>query len=306
MLRRALLWASTSPFLAQRVPRWPFVRNAVRRFLPGETLDAALEAAAGLAEEGADTVLTLLGENVTGEGEARAVVARYQEALERVGALGLDADVSVKPTHLGLDLSPDLAAEGLDRLLRGAGERHVWLDMEASGYVDATLALFRRARRDHEGVGLCLQAYLRRTPDDLAALLPLAPRVRLVKGAYLEPAAVAHPKKRAVDAAYRSLSRTLLLERRSGRVPPPAIATHDASLHADVDRMARELGLGPDAYEVQMLYGIGTAARRRLLEQGRRVRVLISYGEAWYPWYVRRLAERPANLWFVVKQAVRA
>lgn len=302
MLRRALLWASTNPFLAERLPRSAVVRRAVRRFMPGETVEAALDAAEACAREGAGAVLTLLGENVADEGEARGVVNHYEGVLARARVRGLDVEISVKPTHLGLDLSAELAAENLRALAAAAERSFVWVDMESSRYVDATLALYRAARREHARVGVCLQSYLHRTPSDLQDLLPLEPAIRLVKGAYLEPADVAHPKKRSVDAAYKSLARTLLLERRAGRVARPAFATHDGHIQGDVTRMARELGMGPDTYEFQMLYGIGELDQRRLLQQGNRLRVLVSYGEAWYPWYMRRLAERPANVWFVLKQ----
>jgi proline dehydrogenase len=177
--------------------------------------------------------------------------------------------------------------------------------MEASAYVDRTLEVYRSVRRDHGNVGLALQAYLHRTPADLEALLPLRPIVRLVKGAYLEPAALAITRKREVDSAYQRLAKRLLQERKSGRVGRPTIATHDTRIIGDVTRMARELELPMDAYEFGMLYGIGSVQQRHLLAQGYAVRILISYGEAWFPWYMRRLAERPANLWFVVKQMIK-
>jgi proline dehydrogenase len=177
--------------------------------------------------------------------------------------------------------------------------------MESSAYVDRTLQIYRTVRGEHENVGLALQAYLHRTPADLDALLPLRPTVRLVKGAYLEPASVALTKKREVDAAYQRLAKRLLRERKSGRVGRPAIATHDPRIIGDVTRLARELELPKNAYEFAMLYGISQGQQRHLLGQGYSLRILISYGEAWFPWYMRRLAERPANLWFVAKQMVK-
>ncbi|MBW3535277.1 MAG: proline dehydrogenase family protein, partial [Gemmatimonadetes bacterium] len=258
MLRRGLLWASTNPFLAERLPRLPFVRRAVRRFMPGESTEDALDAAARREREGAGAVLTLLGENVEDEAEARAVVDHYRGVLERARERGLDVEISVKPTHLGLDLSPDLAAQNLRELTAAAEGSFVWVDMESSPYVDATLELYRAARREHDHVGVCLQAYLHRTPTDLQALLPLEPAIRLVKGAYLEPPDVAHPKKRSVDAAFKSLARTLLLERRAGRMGRPALATHDGNIQGDVTRMARELA----AAESGAVYArLGTTAQ---------------------------------------------
>lgn len=306
MLRSALLWASQNPTLARKLPRYGFVKRAVRRFMPGEELDDALRAAERLGEKGAGTVLTLLGENVEEPSEADEVVAHYREVLDAVASRGLDGEISVKLTQLGLDLGTKVALENLRSLVETAGDRFslVWVDMESSHYVDATLEIYRAVRTEHENVGLCLQSYLHRTPGDLESLLPLKPAIRLVKGAYAEPPEVAHPKKRAVDAAYKQLAGRLLRDRKAGRVGRPAFGTHDPVIIGDVTRIGRELDVPQDAYEFEMLYGIGTAEQGRLLDGGYTVRILISYGEAWFPWYMRRLAERPANLWFVAKQLV--
>jgi len=316
MMRPLLLWASTNPYLSRRLPRYGFVRRAVRRFMPGETPEAALVEAERLRERGAPTIVTLLGENIEAESEARAVVDHYLGVLEDVRRRGLDAEVSVKLTQLGLDLSPDLALEGVRTLAKasrdGPGEEAgeggrltLWIDMESSAYVDRTLDLFRTVRKDHENVGVALQAYLLRTENDFESLLPLEPSIRLVKGAYLESPQVAYPKKRQVDAAFQRIAKRMLRERKAGRMGRPAIGTHDPRILGDVTRMARELDLPRDAYEFEMLYGIGTEQQEHLLSQGYVLRVLISYGAAWFPWYMRRLAERPANLWFVVKQMAR-
>jgi proline dehydrogenase len=305
MLRSALLWASTNPWMKERLPRYGFVRRAVRRFMPGEEAEDALAESQRLAQRGATTIVTLLGENVATEDEAQQVVEHYLGVLDDVRRRGLDTEVSVKLTQLGLDLSPDLALDGVRTLAdasQGDPSLTLWIDMEASPYVDRTLDLFRRVRKDHENVGVALQAYLHRTEADLESLLPLEPAIRLVKGAYLEPPAVAHPKKRTVDAAYQRLAKRLLRERKLGRVGRPAIATHDSRILGEVTRMARELELARDQYEFEMLYGIAADQQQHLLSQGYPLRVLISYGEAWFPWYMRRLAERPANVWFVVKQ----
>ncbi len=308
MLRRTLLWASRSPSLAERLPRYAFVRRAVRRFMPGEEPADALDEAGRLQEGGAATIVSLLGENVDSSQGASDVAEHYQGVLLAVTDRALDAEVSVKLTHLGLDLSPDLALEHVRTLAAASASadqdrpRTLWLDMESSAYVDRTLDLYRTLRREHENVGVCLQAYLRRTEADLEALLPLRPTIRLVKGAYLEPADVAHPKKRTVDAQYRRLAERLLRERKLDRVGRPAIATHDSRIVAEVARMADELELPTERYEFEMLYGIALGQQRTLLERGYALRVLISYGAAWFPWYMRRLAERPANLAFVIKQ----
>jgi proline dehydrogenase len=303
MLRTALLWASTNPFLSRRLPRYAFVRRATRRFMPGETLDDAFRAAADLRDRGAATTFTLLGENVTTAAEAAAVTDQYLGILEAVRDRGLDTEVSVKPTQLGLDLGVDGARRRLERIVEASGpESLVWLDMESSAYVDPTLEMFRAVRRDHTGVGLCLQAYLRRTERDLEDLLPLSPAIRLVKGAYREPPEVAFPRKKDVDRGFMRLAAVLLEARKAGRAGRVVLGTHDGRMVAAAGSLARELGLGPGHWEVAMLYGIRTGEQVRLMREGLPLRILISYGTAWFPWYMRRLAERPANVWFVLEQ----
>jgi proline dehydrogenase len=199
-----------------------------------------------------------------------------------------------------------VAAEGLADLVRAAGEdgTMVWIDMESSPYVDPTLELFRSLREEHENVGVCLQAYLYRTEADLEALFPLAPAIRLVKGAYREPTDLAYPRKSDVDANFMKLAAILLRARAEGRVGRPGIATHDSRILRDVATLAEREGVEPEAWEFEMLYGIGLADQAWALEAGHGLRVLISYGSHWFPWYMRRLAERPANLWFVARKLV--
>lgn len=305
MLRNAFLWASTNPFLAERLPTYRFVRRATRRFMPGEKLEDALREAGRLKAEGSATAVTLLGENVTKPEEADVVAEQYLSVLEAVRAQGLDTEISLKPTQLGLDLGADGARRRLERIVRACDPGAlVWIDMESSKYVDPTLDLFRAVREDHENIGICLQAYLRRTPKDVESLLPLRPAIRLVKGAYMEPASVAFPRKADVDQAYIRLSGALLRARAEGRAGRPQIGTHDPRMVAEANRLAHELGVGKDAYEIAMLYGIQTAQQERLVRGGYAVRVLLSFGTHWFPWYMRRLAERPANVWFVVKQLI--
>jgi proline dehydrogenase len=301
VLRKALLWASTNPWVARRLPRFGFVRRATRRFMPGEDLDDAVAAAEALASDGLTATLTLLGENHESLDEADEVCDHYLEVLRRIGAHGLAAEISVKPTQLGLDFGAGQAGDRLVRLLEATDTR-VWIDMEASPYVEPTLEIFRGAHATHGNVGLCLQAYLRRTEADLEGLLPLKPALRLVKGAYREPESVAMPRKADVDRSFVRLTSRMLRARLSGEMDRPVIATHDPKMIGEANRLAYELGLGKDGYEFGMLYGIAQAEQRRLVRQGHPVRVLISYGPAWFPWYMRRLAERPANLWFVAKQ----
>lgn len=305
MLRNALLWASTNPFLAQRLPTYRFVRRATRRFMPGEHLEDALREAGRLGGEGIPTTFTLLGENVTTEAEADRVVDHYLEVLEAVRAKGLDTEVSVKPTQLGLDQGVESTRRRLQRIVRACDPGSlVWVDMESSAYVDRTLEVFRGVREDHQNVGVCLQAYLHRTQRDLDELLPLHPAIRLVKGAYKEPPEVAFPRKADVDQNFIRLTSAMLRARKLGRFGRPVIGTHDPRMIAEAGRMAHELQLPKDAWEIAMLYGIQAAEQARLVRGGHNVRVLVAYGTHWFPWYMRRLAERPANLGFVLKQLV--
>jgi proline dehydrogenase len=301
MLRNTLLWASTNPFLAEKLPQYRFVQKATRRFMPGEELTDALAECTVLMERGITSTTTLLGENLTSLGEADGVVDHYLGALREIESRGLHTVISIKPTQLGLDFGDDEARKRLARLC-DATESTVWIDMEGSDYVDRTLDLFRSVKKEKGNVGLCLQSYLRRTAEDLQSLLPLDPDIRIVKGAYNEPESIAFPDKSDVDRSYVTLTQTLLRARLDGGKGKPVLATHDPKMIGETNRIAFELGLDKDQYEFSMLFGIQRDEQDRLARQGYGVRVLVSYGAAWFPWYMRRLAERPANLWFVAKQ----
>lgn len=308
LMRALLLRASESAWLRARAERYRFVRRAVKRFMPGERLDAALTAARELAKAGLGTILTHLGENLQSRAEADAVAAHYREVLDRVAAERLDAVLSVKPTQLGLDLDFGLCLAHLRDLGERAAARgsRVWIDMESSPYVDPTLALYRRLRGEGLPVGVCLQAYLRRTPADLESLLPLRPAIRLVKGAYREPAAVAFPRKRDVDRQFVVLGERLLAEAQARDGVLVGLATHDRRLIAYFERVIKERRVPRGAFEFELLYGIQRAEQLRLARAGQPTRVLISYGDYWFPWFMRRLAERPANLFFVLRHLVAA
>jgi proline dehydrogenase len=303
VLRKALLAGSTNPWLRERATKTAFVRRSVSRFMPGERIDDAIRAAQELKPQGITTILTRLGENLESAPEFEEVTAHYLDVLDRVAAAGLDAHISIKPTQIGLDLDPALCERNLVRLIERAEERRtmVWIDMEGSAYVDRTIELFRRMRGRTERVGIALQAYLYRTAQDVESLMPLGAAIRIVKGAYLEPPEIAFPKKQDVDENYFQLCTRLLSDdaRRPGAILH--IATHDAAL---ADRLAAHIvqhHVPSSAFEFAMLYGIQRAQQARLAAAGKRLRVLISYGEYWFPWYMRRLAERPANVWFVVR-----
>jgi len=282
-----------------------FSRRAVRRFMPGEEASNALAAAAAQPER-IGAILTQLGENIDNAAAAAAVRDHYEGVLDQIAAQHLRAEISVKLTQLGLDLDQQTCSDHVTALAAHAGPHgsRVWIDIEDSSYVDVTLQTFRRVRERHENVGLCLQSYLYRTVDDLEALLPLNPAIRLVKGAYNEPAAVAFPKKQDVDRNYLEIGTRLIAHAANGGTPP-VFGTHDMRLATALQQRAGEHGLAKAACEIHMLYGIGTADQRQLAAEGYGVRVLISYGSAWFPWYMRRLAERPANVWFVVKSVFR-
>ena len=303
-MRKLFLWASTNPWLAERLPRYGFARRAVRRFMPGETLADALAASGAIIARGVGTVVTMLGEEVRDRPAAEGVARHYREAEAEIARRGLDIELSVKPTHLGVAIAPEAVDAVVVELARAAHARGrvLWIDMEGSRWTDATLALARRARQRTPGVGVCVQANLRRTDDDLQPLLDDGISVRLVKGAYLEPSSIAYDDKRDVDAAYLRLGRRII-EHAAARPGDArfAFGTHDATIIAAL----REAGIGRVAgCEIQMLYGIRQAAQRELAAQKVPHRILISYGSHWFPWYMRRLAERPANAWFLVRSLI--
>ena len=302
-MRLFFLWASRQRWLGEQMTRRSFARRAVLRFMPGADVDSALAAAQTLRPRRMSTVLTQLGENITQLSEGKAVADHYLSVLSRISPTGLDAHVSVKLTQLGLDVSREETLAFVLGLAKRAadGGNFLWIDMEDSSYVDATLDLYRKVRQEYANVGVCIQAYLRRTARDLESLIPIGPSIRLVKGAYSETSAVAFPDKRDVDEEYFKLARTLLQSVAGKNGSRVGFGTHDMKLGSRIQQLAEELKVSRDAYEVQMLYGIGRADQDRLANEGYRVRVLISYGAYWFPWYMRRLAERPANVWFVIK-----
>jgi proline dehydrogenase len=307
VMRSLLLAASQNRWLRERATHYSFVRGTVSRFMPGETLDDALGAAETLRNKKIGTVFTHLGENIQDRSEAQKVTEHYLEVLERIRESGVQAEISVKLTQLGLDLSPDLCFEHLKAIVEGAQEDSiVWVDMEASNYVDATLDLYRRALTEHANVGICLQAYLHRTKDDLEKLLPLRPSIRLVKGAYNEPPEIAFPRKQDVDENYFELGKQMLQAKKENSCVRAAFGTHDVALIRRLADLAFAEGFAKRDFEVQMLYGIQRAEQERLACEGCTSIVLVAYGNYWYPWFVRRLAERPANLWFMVRNVFAA
>ncbi|HVM29864.1 MAG TPA: proline dehydrogenase family protein [Candidatus Limnocylindrales bacterium] len=301
-MRRLLLWMAGNAFLRRNLPRLWFTRRAVRRFMPGETALEALVAAERFREQGTPVLFTLLGENLSRLEDADAHAAEYLELIDEINRRGIDGEVSVKPTQLGLDLDRDRTLAHLERLAGAAAPRTVWLDMEGSAYTETTVELYEAVKPRHSNTGLCLQSYLKRTYSDVQRLLPIEPRIRLVKGAYAEPPTVAYRSRREVDANYLALCVSMLEAMRNGRRMFLGLGTHDVELIRQVEQYARSNGFEQIPFDVEMLYGIRADQQRRLKKEGFPVRVLIAYGSAWYPWYMRRLAERPANVVFALRQ----
>jgi proline dehydrogenase len=303
VMRSVLLAASESRWLRQQAPRMGFVKKAVRRFMPGERIEDALAAAQALRGDGITAVVTKLGENVSEMREADAVAAHYVDVLTQIAASGLDCLISIKLTQLGLDVDRERCyAHVRDLAARAQAQgRLLWIDMEQRGYVDVTLDLYRRVLAEFPNVGVCLQAYLYRTEADLTAIIPLGGGVRLVKGAYLEPADVAFPKKADVDENFLKLSKLMLGPAAAASGFRAVFGTHDGRIIRAIQDHAKATSVATDRYEFDLLYGIQRNEQQRLAAEHARIRVLIAYGDYWFPWYMRRLAERPANVLFVAK-----
>jgi proline dehydrogenase len=301
-LRKAILAAADSRRV-QALVRRHGMRLGAARFVAGETLDDAARALRRLNGDGLWANTTLLGESVHDRAATEEVVRQYVATIDRIGDDGLNANVALKLTHLGLEIDEELAFENVRTLVEHARTRGQLLriDMEQSSVVDATLRIYRRLREAGlDNVGTVLQAYLYRTPDDLESLLELQPNLRLVKGAYLEPPEVAYPRKADVDAAYVRLLETMLTG--GGHT---AVATHDEALIEHAIRFASEHGVGRDRFELQLLYGVRPQLQLDLARRGFKVLVATPYGPEWYPYLMRRLGERPANLLFFVKNTLR-
>ena len=300
---RALVgWVTSHPWFRRVATGTKLGRTVASRFVAGETLDDGIEAVRALREQGIGAVLDHLGENVSTPDQAAEAAEAYIRALERIRKEDdLDCLISVKLTQLGLDLSTDLCLSHLERVLQVAEQDGtlVMIDMESSAYVDRTLQVHRELRARHDLVGVCLQTYLRRTPRDIEAL-PERSIVRLVKGAYREPPEVALPDRRDVDAAFARCFTTLL-----SRGHAVHVATHDPKLIRGARRVVERDGIPWSRVEFQMLFGIRRDLQAELAGAGLPIRVYVPYGSEWYPYLTRRLAERPANMWFFLSNVVR-
>jgi proline dehydrogenase len=300
--KSAFLYLSKSERFKSFLSRFKSFNNVTRRFVAGEDLTDAVEAIRNLNRQGISASFDHLGESITSEAEIHREVDEYVRVLESIHATGLDSNVSVKLTQLGLDVSPDLCYSNARTLVEAAlkHDNFVRIDMEDSPKTDETLQIFRRLRTEFENVGIVIQSYLYRSEKDIEDLLKLGARIRLCKGAYQEPPTVAFPDKADVDANYVKLTKLLLS---SGIYH--GIATHDENMISAAITFAREQAISPDKYEFQMLFGIRRDLQAKLVRDGYRMRVYVPYGEYWYPYFMRRLAERPANVWFVLKNVLK-
>jgi len=298
LLSRMLLWAAEKPRLQRMVAEGNLARRVVKRFVAGDHLEDAVHVIKDLNARGIGGILDLLGEGVTDPAGAETAAEEYLGSIKRIEETGIDTTVSVKLTQLGLAFDKGAC---IDRLRKLAAEAqaigsYIEIDMEQSEHTVDTIDVYRLLQSDFPGIRLALQAYLRRTPVDLETMSSLRPKVRLVKGAYAEPDQVAFQKHAEVDAQYRFLT-DWLFERGS----EPGIATHDHRLIEHAQRTARRVGVNKDGFEIQMLYGIRRDLQEELATQGHRVRVYVPFGSAWYPYLMRRMAERPANLRFFLR-----
>lgn len=302
MLRSLLLYLSERESSKKLLMASSLGRRLASRFIAGEELDDALRVIRRLNAEGFMVTLDCLGESVHEAAAAEAACDTYLQLLDRLAAEKLDSHVSVKLTQLGLAIDEGLTRRNLARLAESAARHHnfVRVDMEGSAFTDATLRVFCSVGAPRDVVGIAIQAYLRRTQSDVAELLQRGVRIRLVKGAYKEPADVAFPKKSEVDEQYKKLTEKLL----SSEIYH-AIATHDERLIVATESFARARGIRPENFEFQLLYGIRRHLQRALIQQGWRVRLYVPYGREWYAYFMRRLAERPANLFFLMRNLVR-
>lgn len=302
LLRGPVLWLTGQRWFRRVAEKGPVARRVAYRFVAGETLDHAMNAARSLNRSGIAAMLDHLGENVTGAEQASAAADTYVRAVKRIQEVDdLDCNIAIKLTQLGLDLSPDLCLENAERVLAAAASRNtlVMIDMESSRYVEPTLSALRQLHRRYERMGVALQSCLYRTAEDIFAL-PEGVPIRMVKGAYLEPPSIAFPRREDVDRAFARLTATLL-----SRGHPVHVATHDQRLVDGVRAFAHRRGIPWDRIEFQMLYGIRRDMQARLSRDGYPVRTYIPYGDQWYPYLTRRLAERPANMWFFASNLLR-
>lgn len=303
VMRSMLLWASENKMLKEKVPQMNFVQKALKRFMPGEEVSDAITATKNFQKNNIPTIFTRLGENLNDITEAEDIKTHYIDLIDSIAREKLDVEISLKLTQLGFDLSEEKTFNNFREIALKAGEKlgnTVWIDMEGSAYTQRTIDFYLKMKKEVDNAGLCIQAYLFETHEDLNRLIKIKPAIRLVKGAYKESPDIALKDKFRVDENYLDLSQKMLRAVKEDGIRA-VFGTHDLKLIEAINTFAKAIDLEKDKYEFHMLYGIKTSEQLRLAGEGFKVRILISYGAAWYPWYLRRLAERPANITFVLK-----
>ena len=301
--RSTLLWMSENKWMKRNVPKWWFVRKALKKFMPGESVESALQATQTFVYLGIPTVFTKLGENITSLNEAQSVKEHYLNVINKIAERNLNVELSVKLNQLGFDFSFEETLKNFGEIVAKAKAKlnnTVFIDMEGSNYTQRTIDFYKTAKGKLDNIGLCVQAYLYNTEKVIDELIPIFPSIRLVKGAYKESSEIAFPGKVQVDENYYRLAQKLMNAAKANPIRV-IFATHDNQLISKIIEDSKLTGLASSKLEFQMLYGIKPALQKQLAKSGFKVRVLIAYGDSWYPWYMRRLAERPANIWFVIK-----
>ena len=303
LLKNILLWTSKNDWMSQKLPKYKFVQNSLSRFMPGELLSDALEECKKLEYSEYGTIITYLGENVNLEEDTYQVVDHYRNALIAIDKTSLNTLISVKLTQLGLDFDKNLCMENLNQLLKLAKNYNsiIWIDMEEYCYLEQTLEIFKKISKNYHNIGITLQAYLHRTTQDLDELLSYATNLRLVKGAYNENSSVAIKNKDDIDTNYMNLSKKMLSKDILNNGFKPSFATHDDRIIDYIINEAERNLISSDTYEFNMLYGIRKKLQKEILESNQNLKILISYGEQWFPWYIRRIAENPKNLFLLLK-----
>ena len=303
LLKNILLWTSKNDWMSQKLPKYKFVQNSLSRFMPGELLSDALEECKKLEYSEYGTIITYLGENVNLEEDTYQVVDHYKNALTVIDKISLNTLISVKLTQLGLDFDKNLCMENLNQLLKLAKNYNsiIWIDMEEYCYLEQTLEIFKKMSENYHNIGITLQAYLHRTTQDLDELLSYATNLRLVKGAYNENSSVAIKNKDDIDTNYMNLSKKMLSKDILNNGFKPSFATHDDRIIDFIINEAERNLISSDTYEFNMLYGIRKKLQKEILESNQNIKILISYGEQWFPWYIRRIAENPKNLFLLLK-----
>ena len=303
LIRNILLWSSKNYWISHKLPKYKFVQKSVSRFMPGETLEHALSKSSELEDIGYGTIITYLGENSLNKTQTLNTVKQYKDALEDIDSRSLKTVISVKLTQLGLDIDEGLCIDNLKQLLKVAELKNtfVWIDMEEYIYLELTLKIYKKLIPKHNNIGITLQSYLYRSEDDLKSLLDIAPYIRLVKGAYAEDSSVSMQNRNEIYDNYLKLANLMLGKKilKNGLIP--SFATHDHQIIYSLINKINADEIEKDHYEFNMLYGIRRDLQDEILKSGQNLKILISYGEEWFPWYVRRLAENPKNLFLLLK-----